>query len=475
MSHSPPAAGRFARTLLVVTLSSTGACTQLQPESQAPHWVGLYYVWEAADPSTNPLDGFRMRVQPLDADRAAGAQSVILLRHGDEVPNPGRYSISTPEQAGDSGFFAELHGCCSGGEVRRYRSVRGELEIETTAHGFLAGTFHFSAVGRGRHEARSRPGADAPPPWTSDTLVVRGRFSAERRGVTSGSITALSSGRRLGQDSATFNDRCAAELTRASGDTLAWYWDLEPRARWGASTFGRSYSIERGVGRLTDSSGHYVLFRRGSVLVGLPQWNASDAVAHALARKVGGSVTRLRRTPSFAPSIEIEVAPGLELAAAAALLYDCRVRFVNLNISGPVTPFARGIERRPRVDVIEQTYYSGFEADARIVVRSAAAWDAAWRKIAGAHSARRAAPEVDFAREIVIVAATGWKPSSGYSIGIDSVWIVDRELRASVTSASPGTRCGTADTMTSPAVAVRVPRSELPIRFIERDSMLSCR
>jgi hypothetical protein len=76
-------------------------------------------------------------------------------------------------------------------------------------------------------------------------------------------------------------------------------------------------------------------------------------------------------------------------------------------------------------------------------------------------------PEVDFSKEMVIVAAMGERSSSGYSIMIDGACEVDGHVDVFVSSFENACGGATLGVMTAPADAVRIPRTELPIVFRE--------
>jgi hypothetical protein len=84
-------------------------------------------------------------------------------------------------------------------------------------------------------------------------------------------------------------------------------------------------------------------------------------------------------------------------------------------------------------------------------------------------------PEIDFSKEMIVVAAMGLRPSSGYAILIDGACEVDGKVEVFVSSVEQ-VSCGDIGVfpaMTAPADAVRIPRSDLPVVF--RETQLSCR
>ena len=80
-------------------------------------------------------------------------------------------------------------------------------------------------------------------------------------------------------------------------------------------------------------------------------------------------------------------------------------------------------------------------------------------------------PEVDFSKEMVVVAAMGEKPSSGYMIIIDGACEVDGHVEVFVSSFDGA--CGAQlAVLTSPADAVRIPQTDLPVVF--RETQIAC-
>src|SRR5678816_4873324 len=82
-------------------------------------------------------------------------------------------------------------------------------------------------------------------------------------------------------------------------------------------------------------------------------------------------------------------------------------------------------------------------------------------------------PEIDFLKEMIVVAAMGERPSSGYGIIIDGVCEVDGHVEVFITSQEGGSSCGGALMLvTAPADAVRIPQTDLPIVF--RETQVPC-
>ena len=120
---------------------------------------------------------------------------------------------------------------------------------------------------------------------------------------------------------------------------------------------------------------------------------------------------------------------------------------------------------------------SGLRDRLRTVIHNREAWVEMWKRIYNANPPDQAMallPEVDFSREMLIVAALGERPTGGYGIIIDSACEQEKELEVVVRSISR-TRCGgVTQSLTQPLDIVRLPKSELRVVFreIEEDDCM---
>jgi hypothetical protein len=126
-----------------------------------------------------------------------------------------------------------------------------------------------------------------------------------------------------------------------------------------------------------------------------------------------------------------------------------------MKLSGPRVPFLSG----------------GISERARLVIRNREEFDELWKDIFGLVSDKPALPEIDFAREMIIVAAMGQQPSTGYHIFIDSACEVDNQLVRSINFS----RCGQFPSQTAPADIVRLPKTDLPVTFRETEITADCK
>ena len=124
-------------------------------------------------------------------------------------------------------------------------------------------------------------------------------------------------------------------------------------------------------------------------------------------------------------------------------------------------------------ETVLESQYSGIRTPRRAVIRDAEQWRAFVREATNVDGANPAAPaEVDFTREMAIVAAMGLRRSGGYSIAIENIFSAEGKLRVVVREVAPKTGSMTTQALTAPLVVVRLARSNDPVSFVERPDKL---
>ena len=118
---------------------------------------------------------------------------------------------------------------------------------------------------------------------------------------------------------------------------------------------------------------------------------------------------------------------------------------------------------------------SGFGESDRFVVRDSVHWARVWDTAFARQAPVPPLPAVDFATEMVVVAALGTRPSGGYDIVIEGMASEAGGAAVLVATTAPGDDCFTTAAITEPVVMVRVGTVAGPIRFHERAETHSCR
>jgi len=127
-------------------------------------------------------------------------------------------------------------------------------------------------------------------------------------------------------------------------------------------------------------------------------------------------------------------------------------------------------------DVVQEvtTEISGIRERRRDVITDPAEWEALWDDIQTFVAPKPPAPEIDFGSRMVIFASMGERTSGGHTISVLEAAQEDGSLYVVVEEATPGIQCMTTDVVTSPAVAVSVPRTSGTVLFVDREIAYPC-
>jgi hypothetical protein len=148
--------------------------------------------------------------------------------------------------------------------------------------------------------------------------------------------------------------------------------------------------------------------------------------------------------------------PGVKPPQGNSVCRGKTIPALELSGNGPNSP-----EPRQR-----SLFQGGISQRARLVIRTRDEFTKFWTE---ASSYKVAPPEVDFSREMIVVAAMGQQPSSGYHIVIDGACEVDNHIEVSVRSLNFG-KCGMQlGVITAPVHIVRLPQTQLPVVFQETE------
>lgn len=132
----------------------------------------------------------------------------------------------------------------------------------------------------------------------------------------------------------------------------------------------------------------------------------------------------------------------------------------------PVTPMCPKDSGSP----LNWPVLAGIWDQLRLVVRDRDTWFDVWKRLHSldprlGRSSVPLLPEIDFSREIVVVAAMGSRPTSGYFISIDRAY--ERDNLVEVVVRSVENRGSGLAIPTAPLVIVRLPKPERSVKFRE--------
>jgi hypothetical protein len=215
---------------------------------------------------------------------------------------------------------------------------------------------------------------------------------------------------------------------------------------------------------------------------------AVTSIANSHAQTYGGKVDYIYETALKGYAIELP-----DEAAAIAISNLPQVRWVEQDAFGyfasgvaPKTPEAVCRGKSVPVLLLERPYglkltgqrtsyfKGGFPQRVRLVIRDRDEFNELWQQMMRPMSDKPPLPEVDFSREIIIVASTG-KPPSPHEIIIDSACEVDNQLEVLVRSYK-SVLCGLqAGLPPHPVDIVRLPKTDLPVVFRETEVTPDCK
>ena len=142
-------------------------------------------------------------------------------------------------------------------------------------------------------------------------------------------------------------------------------------------------------------------------------------------------------------------------------------------MTGPSLPLRFG-GTRPYPSPWVNSFFS--EQGFRLVIKSRDEFSDFWKRLTGRVPPGQwapALPDIDFSKEMIVVAAMGQRPTSGYWNIIDGACEVDGQVEVFISNVEDPSCMGAFDALTYPADAVRIPRSDLPVVF--RETQISCK
>jgi hypothetical protein len=147
--------------------------------------------------------------------------------------------------------------------------------------------------------------------------------------------------------------------------------------------------------------------------------------------------------------------------------------------TGPLIGTASEVPPNAQVvafDVVQEatTPISGIRERRREVIADAAEWAALWDEMQSRVMPKPPVPEIDFGTRMVVFASMGERTSGGYMISVLEAAQEDDVLYVEVEEATPGIECITTDVISTPAVAVSVPRTAATVMFVDREIAYPC-
>lgn len=120
------------------------------------------------------------------------------------------------------------------------------------------------------------------------------------------------------------------------------------------------------------------------------------------------------------------------------------------------------------------TIFGGYDQPQTLVVHDRDTWVRTWSDIQRRVTPAPALPDVDFSKDLVVVASLGSRPSSGFDIVLTSASEANGVVTVEVQARSPGPNCVVAAVVTSPADAARLTRRSGAVVFHTTPVVVDC-
>jgi hypothetical protein len=162
------------------------------------------------------------------------------------------------------------------------------------------------------------------------------------------------------------------------------------------------------------------------------------------------------------------------LVATAGLLIGLLADGACSSPSSPTSRTALSMVRF-RAEPSSFVVFSSLDTAQNFVVRDRDAWVRTWASLyARVNALPPPLPDVDFSREMVVVAALGSQPSSGFEVVFTSASEADGVVTMELETRTPGTRCVTLTVITAPVDLARVPRRDGQVVFRPTPTVVNC-
>ena len=117
---------------------------------------------------------------------------------------------------------------------------------------------------------------------------------------------------------------------------------------------------------------------------------------------------------------------------------------------------------------------SGYDQPLTLAIHDRDTWVRTWSDIHSRLSPVPTLPEVDFTKELVLVAAVGSRPSSGYDVVFTGATEAGDVVNVDVESRIPGPTCVLLPVVTAPVDLARIPRRNGAIVFRNTPKIVNC-
>ncbi len=116
-------------------------------------------------------------------------------------------------------------------------------------------------------------------------------------------------------------------------------------------------------------------------------------------------------------------------------------------------------------DVFEWGVESGYTEETYLVARTQSEWDVIWVRHIAPYIPSTPSPDVLFSEKMVVCGFMGTRPTAGYSISINRMWVDGNRVHVELVKHNPGNQCVVAQVLTHPYVFASLNQMDIPVIF----------
>jgi len=116
-------------------------------------------------------------------------------------------------------------------------------------------------------------------------------------------------------------------------------------------------------------------------------------------------------------------------------------------------------------DVFEWGVESGYTEETYLVARTQSEWEAIWERHSAPYMPSTPSPDVLFSEKMVICGFMGTRPTAGYSISINRMWVDENRVHVELVKHNPGNQSVVAQVLTHPYVFASLNQMDIPVIF----------
>ncbi len=115
--------------------------------------------------------------------------------------------------------------------------------------------------------------------------------------------------------------------------------------------------------------------------------------------------------------------------------------------------------------VIETGYLSGYDEEAYLAVKTEVEWANVWERHIAPYIPKTPYPEITFSEKMIICAFTGERPTTGFNISVQRIWVDEEMLHVEIAKYSPSKGSAVGEALTYPYVFVSLEKTDIAVAF----------